>query len=69
MSVCLSPNCTNATTASQVGALNPVLNAAGFFASALPTVGSNAAQVASRLSARETSITMTPGAVSVRGIP
>ena len=69
VSVCLSPNCTNATTVSQVGALNPVSNAAGCSPSALPTVSSNAAQVSSRLFSRETSITMTPGAVSVRGIP
>ena len=69
VSLCLSPNCTNATTVSQVGALNPVSNAAGCSPSALPTVSSNAAQVSSRLFSRETSITMTPGAASVRGIP
>lgn len=69
VSVCLSPKCTNATSASQVGALTPVSNATGCSPSALPAVASNAAQVASRLSSRETSITMAPGAASVRGIP
>ena len=67
--VCISPSCNNATTASQVGALNPVSNAAGFSPSALPVVASNAAQVASKLSSGETSITMTPTAASVNAIP
>lgn len=69
MGVCISPSCNNATTASHVGALNPVSNAAGFSPSALPVVASNAAHVASKLSSGETSITMTPTAASVNAIP
>ena len=56
MGVCISPSCNNATTASQVGALNPVSNAAGCTPSALPAMASNAAQVASKFSSGETSI-------------
>ena len=69
MGVCLSRCCNNTTTASQVCALNPVSNAAGCSPSALPAVAFNAAQVASKLSSGETSITMTPKAASVNGIP
>ena len=67
--VCISPSCNNATTASQVGALNPVSNAAGCSPSALPVMASNAAQVASKFSSGETSITMTLKTASVNGIP
>ena len=50
LGVCLSPNCANATSASQVGALEPVSNTTDRSSSALPAMASNAPQVASGLS-------------------
>ena len=42
LGICLSPNCADATSASQVGALEPVSNASGRSSSALPAMASNA---------------------------
>ena len=69
LGVCVSPNCTDATSASQVGALEPVSNATGCSSSALPPVPSNATQVGSGLSSGGASIATALETASVRSIP
>ena len=69
LGVCLSPNCADAMSASQVGALEPVSNTTGRFSSALPAMASNAPQVASGSSMGGASNAMALETASVRSIP
>lgn len=68
LGICLSSDCANATSTSQVSALRSVSNATGGATSALSTLASNVTRVAGGLSPEGAPISTTPEATSVGGI-
>ena len=69
LGICLSSNCADVTSASQVGAFRPVSNSAGGSTSTLPTVAFNAPRVACGLSMGGATTSATPETTSVRSVP
>ena len=67
LGTCLSSNCADATSASQVDAFRPVSNAAGGSTSTLPVMASNAPRVACGLSTGGAAISATPETTSRTG--